>query len=51
MFEFSEEPRNNGKELLARFLKEKLEVGKAWGNYAHVLRVIPNKWNIINIAP
>ena len=28
MFEFSEEPRNNGKELLARFLKEKLEVGK-----------------------
>ena len=37
MFEFSEEPRNNGKELLARFLKEKLEVKKTWGNNARVL--------------
>ena len=42
MFEFSEEPRNNGKELLARVLKEKLEVKKTWGNIASVLRVILN---------
>ena len=42
MSEFLEEPRNNGKELLARAFDDETRSRKAWGNYARVLRVIPN---------
>ena len=36
----------NGKGIIDKVLMVKLEVEKAWGIYASVFGLIPNKWNM-----